>query len=154
MIIAKSKLNWVSDSNPTYCNFEADIYFFAIPLVFNVLQNMASLSNMSHFARLEFSVFVTCRPGKCFYIVVVFIFAVDLELGCQIRAKNGSLFGGIISKIIIKMLNEFVLARKTKTARSIYQLKARLSRQNWVHLQKITDQRNKGLGSCFYLLYM
>ena len=76
---------------------------------------------------IEFSVFITCRPGKCFYIVVVvFIFAVDLELGCQIRAKNGSLFGGII----IKMLNEFVLARKTKTARSIYQLKARLSRQN------------------------
>ena len=24
MIIAKSKLNWVSESNPTYCNFEAD----------------------------------------------------------------------------------------------------------------------------------
>ena len=130
-------------------------YFFAILLVFNVLQNMASLSNMSHFARLEFSVFVTCRPGKCFYIVVVvFIFAVDLELGCQIRAKKGSLFGGIISIIIITMLNEFVLARKTKTARSKYQLKARLSQQNWVHLQKITDQGNKGLGSCFYLLYM
>ena len=107
-------------------------YFFAIPLVFNVLQNMASLSNMSHFARLEFSVFVTCRPGKCFYIVVVvFIFAVDLELGCQIRAKKReSLQGCIFSIIIIKMLNEFVLARKTKTARSIYQLKARLSRQN------------------------
>ena len=77
------------------------------------------------------SVFVTCRPGKCFYIVVVvFIFAVDLELGCQIRAKKGSLFGGIISIIIITMLNEFVLARKTKTARSKYQLKARLSQQN------------------------
>ena len=94
---------------------------------------MASLSNMSHFARLEFSVFVTCRPGKCFYIVVlVFIFAVDLELGCHIRAKKGSLFGGIISiiKFFIKMLNEFVLARKTKTARSKYQLKARLSQQN------------------------
>ena len=92
---------------------------------------MASLSNMSHFARLEFSVFVTCRPGKCFYIVVVvFIFAVDIELGCQIRAKKGGLFGGFISIIIIKMLNEFVLARKTKTARSKYQLKARLSRQN------------------------
>ena len=91
---------------------------------------MASLSNMSHFARLEFPVFVTCRPGKCFYIVVlVFIFAVDLELGCQIRAKKGSLFGGIISiiKYFIKMLNEFVLARNTKTARSKYQLKARLS---------------------------
>lgn len=102
-----------------------------ILLVFNVLQNMASLSNMSHFARLEFSVFITCRPGKCFYIVVVaFIFAVDLELGCQIGAKKGSLFGGIISIIIIKMLNEFVLARKTKTARSKYQLKARLSQQN------------------------
>ena len=118
-------------------------------------KHMASLSNMSHFARLEFPVFVTCRPGKCFYIVVlVFIFAVDLELGCQIRAKKGSLFGGIISIIIITMLNEFVLARKTKTARSKYQLKARLSQQNWVHLQKITDQGNKGLGSCFYLLYM
>ena len=62
---------------------------------------MASLSNMSHFAWLEFSVFVTYRPGKCFYIVVVvFIFAVDLELGCQIRAKKRSLFGGIISIII------------------------------------------------------
>ena len=81
---------------------------------------------------IEFSVFITCRPGKCFYIVVVvFIFAVDLELGCQIRAKKReSLQGCIFSIIIIKMLNEFVLARKTKTARSKYQLKARLSRQN------------------------
>ena len=89
---------------------------------------MASLSNMSHFARLEFSVFVTCRPGKCFYIVVVVSFSqLILNLAVKFVLKKGSLFGGIISIIIIKMLNEFVLARKTKTARSKYQLKVRLS---------------------------
>lgn len=171
MIIAKSKLNWVSDSNPTYCNFEADtslLYY-----LFSLFCNRRSWYFLAMFEAnlvkrgIPFKHEPLCAVGifcirylqawKVFlYLCCCFHFRrlLFLNLAVKFVLKKGSSFRGIISIIIIKMLNEFVLARKTKTARSKYQLKARQSRQNWVHLQKITDQRNKGLGSCFYLLYM
>ena len=154
MIIAKSKLNWVSDSNPTYCNFEADTsllyYLFSIFCkTWRPFQTWATLRGWNFLYSLPAGL------ESVFISLLLFTFSqLILNLAGKFVLKKGSLFGGIISIIIIKMVNEFVLARKTKTARSKYQLKVRLSWQNWVHLQKITDQRNKGLGSCFYLLYM
>ena len=154
MIIAKSKLNWVSDSNPTYCNFEADTsllyYLFSMFCkTWRPFQTWATLRGWNFLYSLPAGL------ESVFISLLLFTFSqLILILAGKFVLKKGSLFGGIISIIIIKMVNEFVLARKTKTARSKYQLKVRLSWQNWVHLQKITDQRNKGLGSCFYLLYM
>ena len=155
MIIAKSKLNWVSDSNPTYCNFEADTsllyYLFSMFCkTWHPFQTWATLRGWnflySLLAGLE-SVFISLLLFS--FSQLIFNLAVKFVLKKGVSLQALSQYNNYWKL----MLNEFVLARKTKTARSKYQLKARLSRQNWVHLQKITDQGNKGLGSCFYLLY-